>query len=494
MKWKLLCGRISLFLILAGWACGAAAAPKYTDKENALNLAEALDKGIFRNNLITSTFIQSVGKGRYFLKVILDNGAERNWDINQLRAHTKRESIVLKNNRALLFPSEESNKFVTLDKGAFARQALAARVYVKRYESSDVLAGQEIKFGIHRFNLVHLLGMKPGNDEHGYRHHYVLDLENGQRDLLSYLDAYNTFSADGLVVDAASVSPIIRAPYRIQEIKPMRLKPLGPSGTGKFGVELTFDRPLDLQPGHFPFRFFENGNGRKSRAGARPKFMVEVTAPNAVMGREVAPIETLEFLRQVHVVPDRHNPVRVLMRATVSPEVMNFPPEVEVVGSTVRISFIKVIDQSVFDRQALAQKELRIRQDRLLHRTLSPEEIEMRKSYNERMESGNNQLHTARRAKAFQDRYAAFQQAMEHFQVAASHATNDLALDDALRARNSVMVKLPVLVVDHVRKLLKSGARVNKGPVREMLENASLLTRDRRLLDAIGDLLNDPNL
>jgi hypothetical protein len=322
----------------------------------------------------------------------------------------------------------------------------------------------------------------------------VLDLENGQRDLLSYLDAYNTFSSDGLVVDAASVSPIIRAPYRIQEIKPMRLKPLGPSGTGKFGVELTFDRPLDLQPGHFPFRFFENGNGRKSRSGARPKFMVEVTAPNAVMGREIAPIDTLEFLRQVHVIPDRHNPVRVLMRATVSPEVMNFPPEVEVVGSTVRISFIKVIDQSVFDRQALAQKELRIRQDRLLHRTLSPEEIEMRKSYNERMESGNNQLHTARRAKAFQDRYAAFQQAMEHFQVAASHATNDLALDDALRARNSVMVKLPVLVVDHVRKLLKSGARVNKGPVREMLENASLLTRDRRLLDAIGDLLNDPNL
>ena len=63
-----------------------------------------------------------------------------------------------------------------------------------------------------------------------------------------------------------------------------------------------------------------------------------------------------------------------------------------------------------------------------------------------------------------------------------------------LRARNSVMVKLPVLVIEHVRKLLKSGARVNAGPLREMLENASLLTRDRRLLDAISDLLNDPNL
>ena len=103
MKWKFLCAKISLFLILAGSAGGAMAASKFTDKENALNLAEILDKGVFRNRLITATFIQSVGKGQYFIKAILDNGAEHNWNINRIRALSKQEAIVLSNNRALLF-------------------------------------------------------------------------------------------------------------------------------------------------------------------------------------------------------------------------------------------------------------------------------------------------------------------------------------------------------------------------------------------------------
>ena len=148
---------LSLFLAAAGWAATALSAPQYTDKENALNLAEALDKGIYRNHLITSTFVQSVGKGRFFVKVILDNGGEHNWDLHQIRSRSQSEALVLRNNRALLFPSDGSNDFVTLDKTLFSRTALRARVYTKYYKNSDVLAGQQINFGIHRVKTEYVL-------------------------------------------------------------------------------------------------------------------------------------------------------------------------------------------------------------------------------------------------------------------------------------------------------------------------------------------------
>lgn len=481
MKWKLLCIGISLVSALAGWAGGALAVSKYTDKENALNLAEVLDKGIYRNRLITATFIQSVGKGRYFVKVVLDNGAEHNWDIKRIRSLSKQEAIVLSKNRALLFLSEDSNEFATLDKTQFSRMALSAKVYVKRYKSTDVLSGRKIAFAIHRFNLVHLLGLKAGRDENGYPYHYVLDLENGQREKLSYLDAYLVLREDGLIAEIAGAENVMHKPYRIQEIRPINLRPLGPTGTGKFGVELKFDRPINLKPGHFPFRFFENGNG------GGPKFVVEVTAPNAVLDGKVKSIRSLEFLRNVHVVPDSKNPMRVLMRATVTPDVMNFPPEMEVDGSILRISFTKVMDQTVYDRQALARKALRVRQDRLLHQTLLPEAIEMRKRYREFMESGTQNLHVARRGRSFPERYEAYRVAMAAFADAAANATNDLSLDDALRSRNAIMVKLPVIVIQHVRGQLKSGAAPTTG-MGDMLDFAESLTRDKKLRKLINAL------
>lgn len=484
MKWKLLCTRIFLVLILSGWAGSALAVSKYTDKENALNLAEALDKGIFRNRLITATFIQSVGKGRYFVKVVLDNGAEHNWDLKRLRALSKQESILLSRNRALLFSSEQTNDFAALDKTRFSQQALAAKVYVKRYKSSDVLAGNKIAFAVSRFNLVHLLGLKAGRDENGYPYHYVLDLENGQREKLSYRDAYFALKEKALLADETEAGMVMHTPYRIREIKPIRLEPLGPSGMGKFGVELTFDRPVELGTSHFPFRFFENGNGAGS-----PKFVVELTAPNAVLGGKVNTIRSLEFLRNVHVVPDRSNPVRLLMRAAVTPDVINFPPEVEVVGSTVRVSFTKVMDQSVYDRQTLARKALRVRQDRLLHRTLLPEDIGVRKQYRGFMKAGNESLHLARRAEGFKDRYDAYREAMAAFQNAALNATNDLSLDDALRSRNAILGKLPVLVIRHVRGVLRGGAPNTSG-LRELLEDAATQTRDKKVRRVIKDLID----
>ncbi|MCH8884498.1 MAG: hypothetical protein IIA41_13505, partial [SAR324 cluster bacterium] len=295
-KYRRGCVLASIFLLAAATAL---AAPRYTDRENALAMAEALQNGIFRENLINSTFIQSIGGERYFIKVVLDNGSEQDWNIDRIRQLSRTESIVLKNNGALLFPSEETNDFVVLDKGRFAQMALQSKVYIKEYRSSDVLAGQRINFAVHRFNLVELLNLVPGSDELGYRHHYLFDLENGQRERLSYLDAYRALERGGLISDPLSVSPVLRAPYRLREIKPHPLQQPPGEPVGHFAVEMVFDRPVELEPGHFPFQFFERPIRRGSPA---TDFIVEITFPNAVMPEPVDSIDSLEFLRKIHAV------------------------------------------------------------------------------------------------------------------------------------------------------------------------------------------------
>lgn len=494
MKWKRFFAELLLFAVLTAWAVPAPAASRFTDKTNALDLAETLDKGVFHERVIASTFIQGVGKGRYKIKVVLDNGAEHNWNLDQLRALTRREQIVLRNNQALLFPSQEDNRFVTFDKTRFARTALRSKVFVKYYPSTDVLAGQKLNFGIHRFNLVNLLEVSPGSDGQGYRHHYIVDLENGQRELLSYLDAYYVLVRGALVEDPASVPSVVRAPYRIQALEPMLLQLEGDTGTGTFGFEIVYDRPVALEPGHFPFRFVENGNGHRGARGDRSDFLVEITSPNSVLREPVAPIETVEFLHNVHVAADPNSDVRLVVRAGISPEVMDFPPEVRVQGNRVLIVFTKVLDQSVPDRQARAEQELRTRQDRMLHRTLTPEEAQQRKDYQSLMTAGDMKSNQARRATPFSAKFDLWVSAADAFRQAASNASTDLELQNALRERNIILARLPNLVVKHVRRMIAGEETGERAQLREMLDKAALMTRDRQMLRTIQRLFDHPSL
>lgn len=481
--------QVFLVLLLTGAGWPGHAAPRYTDRENALNLAEALDKGIFQNQLITSTFIQSTGKGRYFIKVILDNGAEENWDLNQLNAFSRGQSLVLQNNRALVFPDGDTNRFVILDKNRFTREALAATVYIKEFGPSDVLVGQKINFGVHRFNLVNLLNTRPDTDEIGYPRHYILDLQNGQREVLSYREAQRVLDGGGLIADPTTVSPVLRAPYRLRALQRHPLQ-AGNGGPELFAVEMVFDRPVQLEPGHFPFRVFERPPGQ--RRGSN--FVVEIAAPNAILAGKVPGIRTLEFLHDVRVVPDPSHPVRVLLRANLSPDVMNFPPQITVAGASVFVSFAKVVDQTVLDQRALLEADLRARQERLLSRTLTTEEIEERRTYRARMGEGDSRSDDARRAQAFAERLQFYHAAVENYRTAAAYAASDRELQEAIRARNELLVRIPLAVVEYVSTELEKDLSPDARSFRGWLEDAAVMTRDPALRTTIRRMLKNPKI
>ena len=484
-------GRIALLaaatLLALAWAGRAGAAQRFADKDTALELAQALDKGVFRDRVISSTFIQSVGRDQFIVKVVLDNGAELDWDMHKLRAWTHDESLTLRKNRALLFPKEQTNAFVVLDKNLFAQKALRAKVYAKTYGESDVLAGQTIKYAVHQFNLVDLLNIAPGTDEQGYRFHYLLDLENGQRELLSYLDAYQVLARNGLGEDTQAAEPVMRKPYQLTAIQPHELQMV--NGTGRFGMELVFDRPLQLDAGAFPFQLYERPTPVAGRGPRDPAFVIEFTAPNAILDGEVTPISHLEFLQTIRAVADQRHANRVLVQANLNPEVMSVPPEVEVKGPSVLVTFTKVPDQSVFDRKALLEAELRRRQDKLLAGSLTQEEIARRNTYRQTMETGMGQLDSARTRPTYQERIDLLIAALANFNEAAVSASNDRDLEEALRQRNGVSVKLPDLVIDYATEALKTQPPANPDVLRRTLEATINLVREPGTLAQLQDLL-----
>jgi hypothetical protein len=478
-------------LLLAGaLALGAGAAraagPRYADKDTALEVAKVLDKGVYRNHLITSTFIQSVARDQYVVKVVLDNGAEQDWDMNQIRAWTKDESIVLQKNRALVFPHDRSNGFVILDKNQFTQKALRTRVLVRQYPESDVLAGQTVRYAVYQFNLVDLLHLNAGTDEQGYQHHYLFDLENGQRELISYLDAYNLLAHSDLVEDTGQAGgPVMRTPYQLRAINPRELEII--NGAGRFGLELVFDRALQLEAGHFPFQLFEKGKNGGTPTVESP-FVIEFTAPNTILPAQVTPIPNLEFLRGIAATSDEAHQNRVLVRASISPDVLNQPPDVEVKGQSVIVTFTKLQDQSVFDRKALLEADLRRRQDKLLSGSLTAEEIQRRNNYRQSMETGQGQVDKARVRKAFQEKFDLLTSSLSNFGDAAVSASNDRDLEEALKERNGVLVKLPTLVIDQVAAALKQQPVPDRDGLRKAVDTVLGYTREPKTVARLKEL------
>lgn len=473
-------------LLAAGaiWSPPAWSAPRFTDKDKALELAQVLDKGVFRGALISSTFVQSPRAGDYQIKVVLDNGAELNWNLDQIRLWSHDSSLTLSKNRALVFPDRDGDRFGVLDKNAFTRIALRSRVYAKEYREPDLLAGQVIHYGVHGFNLVELLGLASTRDHEGNRHRYVLDLENGQRELLTYLDAWRIFNRDGLTEGGGS-QPVMRRPYRLTSIGSTPLKRNVEDGTGRFSVSLHFDRPVQLEPGHFPYRLFERKPG-PGRTALDNTFVFEVTAPNAILPQAVNRIDALEFLYRVGAVADAHKQNRILMQAMIAPEVLTSPPEVSVEQEVVRITFTKVEDQSVFDRKALGQAELRRKQEKLLAPLLTSEDVERRRLFRQHMETGLGQLDKARAQGDLTSRFDILLAAISNFREAAIQASSDQELGEALRQRNDLSRRLPLMILRHAKEAANASGGV-KAKVLEQLKAAQSLTRETKVLKALKD-------
>ena len=110
------------------------------------------------------------------------------------------------------------------------------------------------------------------------------------------------------------------------------------------------------------------------------------------------------------------------------------------------------------------------------------------------MREGDTLVHQARKATPFAKRFSLLSKAAGAYQEAAANSSTDGLLAEALRKRNVVMVKMPVLVITHAEHALRQRSLGDPGELRRLLEEAALLTRDKQLLQTIRRLLTHPKL
>ncbi len=155
-------------------------------------------------------------------------------------------------------------------------------------------------------------------DEMGHRYRYVLELENGIREFLTYPDAYRlvqkrAFSnpSDGQVVH--------RRPYQVRELGEVaRHLEDELHNIWSFGVEVIFDRPVDLVSSQFGYQIVEQNLRDPETGKRRNQFFGNVIFPNTIKNRDVPGFRNLDYLSYVELVTDVEHQMRVMLRAQVS--------------------------------------------------------------------------------------------------------------------------------------------------------------------------------
>ncbi len=500
--WKFMWDRISNKLLTLGGLLllglflhgNLQAFPEYTSRENAIRLADVLDKGFFRGSRITSVFVKNRGEDEYYLQAILDDGSSRLWTLDSIHNWSKNDDLILSGNRALIFPIAGSTEFDILYKNEFYRMVLQASAYLKTFGPHDPMEGKNILLAIRKFRIIDF-GEEGSysTDEMGHRYRYVLELENGIREFLTYPDAYRlvqkrAFSnpSDGQVVH--------RRPYQVRELGEVaRHLEDELHNIWSFGVEVIFDRPVDLVSSQFGYQIVEQNLRDPETRKRRNQFFVNVIFPNTIKNRDVPGFRNLDYLSYVELVTDVEHQMRVMLRAQVNPEVLELPPHVEVTDrNSVIVHFFSVTDQSIARREDFLQSQSGMTMAGALISPDGPQtpfELEYLKAV-ELIRSAQRQPDTHLKVETYLG-------AIEALRKSSMQAENDAQITQALKQRDVLLKVLPEMIISNsqmtILALQQSGQQVtedNRKQLQSQLNFARKHAVTEDQLQKIESLLN----
>ncbi|MGK5090959.1 hypothetical protein WDW89_02955 [Deltaproteobacteria bacterium TL4] len=480
---------LGVFGVLMLWTGSLWAFPQYTTRENAIRLAEVIDKAHFKSHRVASVFVKNRTADEYYLQVILNDGSNHDWMMDNIYEWTITDQLVLIDNRTLVFPSDESTEFHVLDKNQFYSMVLNSEAFIKMYQAHDLLVGKSIKLEIRRFRLI-----QPDEDARfktdplGNRYRYVLELKNGTREILTYLDAYQMMTQGAFILKSDSEDVILKRAFQVKGLRvlPKQLED-ELRNIWRFGVEVLFDQNIPLTEDLFPFQIIEE-NLRDPKTGERQDlFYIHILFPNTEKIQEIPTIRTLEYLQYVGLVTDIQHQKRVFLRAQINPEVFELPPYIEVTNhNSVVIHFFIITDQSVAKRKDFVDPDQ-------LQEVLQPSKVPMSRGtpfdlhYLKavgliRSVQGHHNLHT---------KVTTYLIALEELKQSALKAANDEEVSQAFAQRDVLYEILPQLIIENVQgKLRKRGKDFSASELNAQLEAAEKISENREFLKEIESLKN----
>ncbi len=479
---------VAIPLLLSGFAYGV---PKYTDKETAMELAKILDKGAFGRFTISSTYVQNDNIQDYYISVILSDGSSQKWYINQIYKWSRDDRIRLTGNRSLLFPDLDDSRFVVLNKNEFHRMALKANVYVKTFPSGDPLENMQFRFRIKSFDLISPTETAFGRDRTGSKYRYIVGLFNGMNELLTYERAYKILQTKSMLSEGTFTAPTFERAYQVTKIIGHEKGP-PVDGVSQFGVEIQFDRQIQLSGEHFPYEIFERKRFYKRSSKPKKEFELDITIPNSERKTEIVPIKNLEYLYNINIVRNPKFHKRLLLRASFNPTVMDIPPLVYKNGdNSIYITFFNLLDQTILSRGMLLEAKKREEAERKSSKDIivtkaGKKDSDFDRSFIEAVKT----MVEADAAADFGKKREKLLQGIGRFEEAALYAETDEQLFKALAKRNHMREMFIVVVLRSAR------AKLEKKPVDgsdfpellNALDQAEAFTGDERMLESIGKL------
>jgi hypothetical protein len=490
MKTKLFTFYLLVFLLLAGLFQQAIAVPKYTDKKSALRLAGILDKGKFGKYTISSTYVKNASSKKFYVSVVLSDGSAHNWYLNQIYKWSREDRLRLSDNRTLLFLNPRDNRFVVLDKNGFHRMALKANVYTKIYGVDDSLEGRKFSFKVKSFNLISPDESAFGRDKTGSKYRYIIDLFNGSRILLTYEDAYKLTKNKYLQFATQPDQEAFSRAYYVTNIV-AHGKGDSRNGVSQFGIEIQFDRTINLKSGQLPYEIYERKRLNRRTGKTINEFIIDVIIPNSEKKIEIDPITNLEYLTDIRIIKNPGFSKRLILRSVFNPMGMDIPPVMYKSGDNAMfVVFFNLVDQTNLSRSTLLEVENRRRAE-----AKSTREIEITRKL-----KGNSlyikaftiALKIYEEARLINEPMARIEKLLEsvkQFEEAALFAKTDKQLFDALTKRNVLREQVIVLSSGYVNsELSKRPGGADTQSLLFILDRAESLTGKERLIRSIERL------
>ena len=300
------------------------ASPKYTDIQNARSLASVLMHSSIEENFLVAIDIKKVSNEKYYLEGIAQTGKIYKLFISYLQKLTRNEKIFLRDNKVLVFPFLESSSFVVLDRKEFRKVALNAKSYLKYYRGDDPLAGQSILHAIKAIDIVpYAVESRFGSNPQGNIYHYSIELHNGEKDYITYYDAYKLLEEQRLL---AGTYPEVQAMDKVYSIADVQLQnlDLNLGGTPQFSIRLTLSQDNLLTEEMIGIEILEQKKYKD--------YLLYITVPNTVISRKFDLANRHEYLTNIDIVNDARYISRTLLKMRFNPLLTNLAPQISKFG------------------------------------------------------------------------------------------------------------------------------------------------------------------
>ena len=234
-----------------------------------------------------------------------------------------------------------------MDRKEFRKVALNAKSYLKYYSGDDPLAGQSILHAIKAIDIVpYAVESRFGSNIHGNTYHYSIELHNGEKDYITYYDAYKLLEEQRLLAGTYPEIQVMDEVYSIENVQFQKLD-LNLGGTPQFSIRLTLAQDNLLTEEMIGIEILEQKKYKE--------YLLYITIPNTIITRKFDLAPRHEYLKNIDIVNDARYVSRTLLKMRFNPLLTNIAPQVSRFGK--RDLFITFFYRSSYNSVAIREEK-----------------------------------------------------------------------------------------------------------------------------------------